>query len=136
MTTPKREGATREAAPPTQCPFCKRPIEFAGENGWKHVNLADSNCSGVRDIPWPEAAPPASAPGVTPTQTEEDEDDDSLKPCPFCGCEFVEMVEIEEGENAGANFIECTKCGASTNLQFSLKPQELEYQVGCFSGSL
>jgi restriction alleviation protein Lar len=47
-------------------------------------------------------------------------DDETLKPCPFCGGS-AEMKEIEEGDNAGASFIECSVCRASTNLQFSLK---------------
>lgn len=55
----------------------------------------------------------------------DEEDDDSLKPCPFCG------GQAEMGENDdGANFIECKKCGGSTNLQYSLKddgrPQLIE----------
>jgi Lar family restriction alleviation protein len=44
-----------------------------------------------------------------------------LKPCPFCGGKAkyreIEAVEIDT-PNAGAEYIECTKCGACTNLTF------------------
>lgn len=39
-----------------------------------------------------------------------------LLPCPFCGGP-AEMGETDDS----ANFIECHKCGASSNLQYSLK---------------
>lgn len=39
-----------------------------------------------------------------------------LLPCPFCGGEAKLMLADDN-----ANFIECQKCGASTNLQYSIK---------------
>ncbi len=36
-----------------KCPACLEPIEFNNERGWYHVDMSASNCSGVRDIPWP-----------------------------------------------------------------------------------
>ena len=41
---------------------------------------------------------------------------DELLPCPFCGCK----AEMQDNGD-GADYIECLKCGASTNLQYSLK---------------
>ncbi len=47
--------------------------------------------------------------------------DVKLKPCPFCGG-VARYKEISDGNyNAGAEYIECTKCGASTNLTLPLK---------------
>jgi Lar family restriction alleviation protein len=53
------------------------------------------------------------------------DDSDRLKPCPFCGGE-AEWNQCEgdplnlNDPMAGANWIECLKCGASTNLRYSL----------------
>ena len=47
-------------------------------------------------------------------------DSEKLKDCPFCGGK-AEMRHIDEGENEGADFIQCAQCEASTNLQFSIK---------------
>lgn len=44
----------------------------------------------------------------------------SLKPCPFCGGQ-AEIIEIEEGDNAGGSCVSCTKCLASSNLEFLFK---------------
>lgn len=40
----------------------------------------------------------------------------TISPCPFCTA-AAEMRETEDN----ANYIECTGCGASTNLQYSIK---------------
>ena len=45
---------------------------------------------------------------------------DELKPCPFCGG-MAEIVEIDEGENAGGSCVCCTKCLASSNVEFGFK---------------
>ena len=43
-----------------------------------------------------------------------------LLPCPFCGGE-AEVVEIEEGENKGGSCVCCTRCQASSNVEFGFK---------------
>lgn len=43
-----------------------------------------------------------------------------LVPCPFCGGE-AEIVHIDEGENAGGSCVYCTKCQASSNVEFEFK---------------
>lgn len=52
----------------------------------------------------------------------EDANENSLKPCPFCGGK-AEFFTIEKGRDKGAHFIQCTNpaCETSTNLQWSLK---------------
>ena len=45
---------------------------------------------------------------------------DELKPCPFCGG-LAEIVEIDEGENAGGSCVCCTTCLASSKVEFGLK---------------
>ena len=45
---------------------------------------------------------------------------DELKPCPFCGG-MAEIVEIDEGENAGGSCVCCTACLASSNVEFGFK---------------
>lgn len=45
---------------------------------------------------------------------------DKLKPCPFCGG-LAEIVEIDEGENAGGSCVCCTTCLASSNVDFGFK---------------
>lgn len=40
----------------------------------------------------------------------------NLKPCPFCGSSAVMQRADDED-----NYIECSKCGCSTNLQYSIK---------------
>lgn len=50
-----------------------------------------------------------------PAQEEVEEDEESLKPCPFCGS------NVRWGESPdGGHFIECGKCQASTNLTYYL----------------
>jgi Lar family restriction alleviation protein len=46
-----------------------------------------------------------------------------LLPCPFCGGEAkrFDIEEREDVENAGASFITCTRCDASTALHFDRK---------------
>jgi Lar family restriction alleviation protein len=57
--------------------------------------------------------------------TEPRDDSDRLKPCPFCGGD-AEWNQHEgdplklDDPMTGANWIECLKCGASTNLRYSL----------------
>lgn len=43
-----------------------------------------------------------------------------LVPCPFCSGE-AEIVHIDEGENAGGSCVSCTKCQASSNVEFEFK---------------
>jgi Lar family restriction alleviation protein len=43
-----------------------------------------------------------------------------LLPCPFCGGK-AEIVEIEEGENAGGSCVCCSRCMASGNVEFGFK---------------
>lgn len=43
-----------------------------------------------------------------------------LLPCPFCGGAAV-RVDIESGENSGGSCIACTKCQASSNVEFEFK---------------
>ena len=45
---------------------------------------------------------------------------DDLKPCPFCGSE-AEIVHITEGDNAGGSCVCCTRCMASSNVDFGRK---------------
>ena len=45
---------------------------------------------------------------------------DELKPCPFCGG-MAEIVEIDEGENAGGSCVCCTTCLASSKVEFGFK---------------
>lgn len=47
-------------------------------------------------------------------------DETMLKPCPFCGGE-PEIIHIDEGENAGGSCVCCTKCQASSNVEFEFK---------------
>ena len=44
----------------------------------------------------------------------------ALKNCPFCGGK-AERVDIEDGDNAGGSFVHCTKCDASSNVEFEFK---------------
>lgn len=43
-----------------------------------------------------------------------------LKPCPFCGGE-AERITLEDDENFGGDVICCTKCQASSNVEFGFK---------------
>jgi Lar family restriction alleviation protein len=43
-----------------------------------------------------------------------------LKPCPFCGAK-AEIVNIDEGENVGGSCVCCTRCFASSNVEFGFK---------------
>ena len=45
---------------------------------------------------------------------------DELKPCPFCGG-LAEIVDIDEGENAGGSCVCCTTCLASSKVEFGFK---------------
>lgn len=45
---------------------------------------------------------------------------EKLLPCPFCGGR-AERVDIEDSENAGGSCISCTKCQASSNVEFEFK---------------
>ena len=44
------------------------------------------------------------------------DDSDRLKPCPFCGgeAEFGQCFFTEDNEYAGAEFISCMQCDATT----------------------
>ena len=43
-----------------------------------------------------------------------------LKPCPFCGGD-AKRIDIDDGENAGGSCICCTRCMASSNVEFGYK---------------
>lgn len=43
-----------------------------------------------------------------------------LAPCPFCGGR-AEIVNIDDGENAGGSCVSCTRCLASSNVEFEFK---------------
>lgn len=62
----------------------------------------------------------AEAVAATACAHGEDDDCDCIAPCPFCGCPAA-LSEVEDGENVGGQFIECTskQCGASTRLIFN-----------------
>lgn len=47
-------------------------------------------------------------------------EDVKLLPCPFCGGE-AEIVNIDDGENAGGSCVSCTRCLASSNVEFEFK---------------
>jgi len=46
-----------------------------------------------------------------------------LKPCPFCGgkAERFTLTEEDEPMNAGGDVITCTKCQASSHVEFGRK---------------
>lgn len=46
--------------------------------------------------------------------------DAKLLPCPFCGGDAA-IMNIEGGENAGGSCVSCTKCLASSNVEFEFK---------------
>ena len=48
--------------------------------------------------------------------------DEKLKPCPFCGGEAKRFtIGDDEPNNAGGDCIGCTKCGASSHVEFGRK---------------
>lgn len=48
------------------------------------------------------------------------DDSDRLKPCPFCGgAAEMHQAHDPDGPNDQGYYVECGKCGASTNLRFS-----------------
>ena len=115
------------------------------KHGWGSPTRTCQGVIGQGDIYLPTEAEARgevrASPAPTPTQAKCDickapvelpnelcddcKDGGVLRPCPFCGG-IAEMGENDDG----ANFIECTSCGASTNLQYSLKddgrPQLIE----------
>lgn len=46
--------------------------------------------------------------------------EEELKPCPFCGGK-AEILDIDDGENAGGSCVSCTQCLASSNVEFEFK---------------
>lgn len=46
--------------------------------------------------------------------------DIDLKPCPFCGGD-AEIVHINDGENEGGSCVSCSRCLASSNVEFEFK---------------
>ena len=55
-----------------------------------------------------------------PPLPDDEEQFGDLLSCPFCGG-MPASVDIDEGENAGGSCVECTECGASSNLDFGRK---------------
>lgn len=53
MTPPAASAKADEPINEALCPVCSKPIRFNFVLGWYHVE--DSNCSGIRSIPWPHA---------------------------------------------------------------------------------
>lgn len=53
---------------------------------------------------------------------------DELLPCPFCGrpAKRHDIEAREDVDNAGASYIECTGCGACTQLHFDRKENLLD----------
>ena len=53
--------------------------------------------------------------------------DERLKPCPFCGGK-AEMLLIgeDEDDNEGGSVIQCTKCLASSAVEFEFKETLVE----------
>lgn len=46
----------------------------------------------------------------------------ALKPCPFCGGEAKRFtIGDDEPNNAGGDVISCTRCGASSHVEFGRK---------------
>lgn len=46
--------------------------------------------------------------------------EEKLASCPFCGGE-AEVIHIADGENAGGSCVSCTRCNASSNVEFGFK---------------
>jgi len=63
-----------------------------------------------------ESAPAALRERLSACLTNRIIEGDEPLPCPFCGASAGMREAADE-----ANYIECSKCGASTNLQYSLK---------------
>ena len=47
--------------------------------------------------------------------------DKQLLPCPFCGGEAMLHLIEQDGPNFNGQYIDCVRCGSSTNLMFSVK---------------
>jgi Lar family restriction alleviation protein len=52
---------------------------------------------------------------------QEDRDAAALEPCPFCGGPAERLTIEEEGDNFGGDVISCTRCGASSHVEFGRK---------------
>lgn len=78
-----------------------------------------NNYVGVRRI-LAEALSSPSSPSCAPAATPAPVDDESLKPCPFCGGE-ARKVAVTEPSNVGGYVIACSGCEASTRVWFPVK---------------
>lgn len=70
----------------------------------------------ILDDTWAVLTAPAE--GVAPL--EEKEDDEQLKPCPFCGGQAMKFA-VEELSNLGGYVVQCKSCEASTRVWFPIK---------------
>ena len=47
--------------------------------------------------------------------------EEKLPSCPFCGSDDVWLVDIDGGRNAGASYLGCMSCDASSSIRFDHK---------------
>jgi Lar family restriction alleviation protein len=49
---------------------------------------------------------------------------ETLKPCPFCGGKNIEIIDVEEGPQAGCRLVECYECFATTGGKLAGSTQD------------